>query len=66
MSRLHSEDGEILQEHEAMSEELTRYFTDLLSEPILSRQEAITHVTENIPSLINIDHNASLMQPISM
>ena len=31
--KLHSEDKAILEEHEEMIEELTRYFSDLLNEP---------------------------------
>ena len=55
-----------MEEHLDISKKLTHHFSQLLSEPNHKWQEAISRVTQSIPSLVNNEHNHSLMQPISM
>jgi hypothetical protein len=53
-------------EHEEMEDELVNYYTNLLSEPILDRSQAINKITQHIPNLITHEQNEALMRPISM
>ena len=66
INKLHTESGDMLEEHLDISKEITHHFSQLLSEPNHNRLEEINKVTRSIPPLVNNDHNHSLMQPISM
>ena len=66
ISKLHTDSGDTLEEHQEITNELTRHFSKLLTKPNHERQEDICRVTQRIPSLVNNEHNRSLMQPISM
>ena len=49
-----------------MEWELTRIFNTLLTKPIPSCVTNINQVTKHILSLLTDEHNASLMQPMTM
>ena len=66
ISKLRTDSGETLEEHQDISDKLQQHFNQLLSEPNPNWLEAIDKVTQRIPSLVNNEHNHSLMQPISM
>ena len=66
ISKMRTDSGDTLEEQQDISDELTCHFSQLLSEPNHKRLEAIGKVTQSIPSLMNNEHNHSLMQPISM
>ena len=66
ISKLHTDSGDMLEEHQDISKELTHHFSQLLLEPNHNWLEEINKVTCCIPPLVNNDHNHSLMQPISM
>ena len=66
INKLHTENGETLEEQEEISKELTRNFNQLLTKPNHSYQEAVHKVLHHIPPLFNNEHNQSLMQLITM
>ena len=66
MSKLHTDSGDTLEDHQDISNELTHHFSQLLSEPNHNRLEEISKVTHYIPPLVNSNHSHSLMQPISL
>jgi hypothetical protein len=45
---------------------LVAYYKDLMTEPQQNRSQAITKVTEHIPTLITQEQNASLLRPITL
>ena len=64
--KIRTDSGDTLEEHQEITNELTWHFSQLLTELNHERQEAIHKVTQCIPSLVNNEHNHSLMKPITM
>jgi hypothetical protein len=58
------EQGQILQKHEDLEQELVSYYQDLLSEPPIDRSPDIEKITQHIPNLITREHNEALSRPI--
>ena len=66
ISKLHTDSGDTLEDHQDISNELTHHFSKFLSEPNHNRLEEISKVTHCIPPLVKNDYNHSLMQPVSL
>jgi hypothetical protein len=66
ITRLISADGETIHSHEDMETTLIDYYQDLLTEPLLDRYEAITKVTQHVPSLVTQEENSALLHPITI
>jgi exonuclease III len=65
ITKLENAQGSTLLTHQDITQELTDYYQDLLSEPPVNRAEAIGRVTTNILTLITQEQNEALMTPIS-
>jgi hypothetical protein len=65
ITKLENAQGNTLLSHQDITQELTGYYKDLLSEPPEDRAEAIRRVTTNILTLITQEQNEALMTPIS-
>jgi hypothetical protein len=64
ITKLEDKQGNTLLTHQEIMHELTDFYKDLLSEPLVDRTSTIERVTQNIPTLITQDQNAALMKPI--
>eukprot|EP00253_Pinus_taeda_P012427 PITA_12427 len=58
--------GERVENHEDIKQELLTYFKQVHHEPQTDRMEAIGKITKNIPKLITEEHNQLLLKPISL
>jgi hypothetical protein len=66
ITRLISAAGETIHSHEDMESTLIEYYQDLLTEPLPDRHEAITKVTQHVPSLVTQEKNSALLRPITI
>jgi hypothetical protein len=64
ISHLVTEQGQMLQNHEDLEQELVSYYQDLLSEPPGDRSPAIEKITQHIPVNITQEQNEALLRPI--
>ena len=55
-----------MEERADLERELLGFYQTMLTKPNVSKYESIQQVLTHVPSLINEDHNDSLMKPISM
>ena len=60
---LKDNDGNRLETHEEIEEELLTFFKDNLKEPNLSREYAIDQITQHIPRIISEEHKQVLVHP---
>ena len=63
---MNSDTGTRLETHEDIDKELRGYFKNLLQEPDGNREHAIFSITQHIPKIITEDHNAMLLQPVTL
>ena len=66
MDRLKREDGSIAETQEELETTLNSYFSKLLQEPDIDREESQREVLSHIPKLITDDHNQILGKSIKM
>jgi hypothetical protein len=66
ITHLVMEQGQMLQKHEDLEQELVSYYQDLLSEPPGDRSPAIEKITQHIPDIITQEHNEALLRPITI
>jgi hypothetical protein len=66
ITHLTSTNGEPIHSHEDMETTLIDYYKDLLMEPFSDRYEAITKVTQHVPSLVTLEKNLALLRPITI
>jgi hypothetical protein len=66
ITQLISDNGKIIHSHEDLEEELVAYYQNLLTEPQKDRSQAITRVTQHIPTLIMEEKNVTLLRPITL
>jgi hypothetical protein len=64
ITQLVMEQGQILQAHEDLEQELVSYYQNLLVEPPGDRSSDIDKITQNIPHLITQEKNDALTRPI--
>jgi hypothetical protein len=57
ITKLEDDQGNTLLTHQEITNELTYFYKDLLSEPSVDRTPAIEWVTQNIPALISLEQN---------
>jgi len=65
ITKLEYAQGNHILDHAGIESQLVSYYKDLLSKPIMDRTQAIKKITQYIPSLIILEHNESLMRPIT-
>jgi hypothetical protein len=65
ITKMEDEQGNTLLTHQEITHEMTDFYKDLLSEPLVDRTPAIERVTQNIPTLISLEQNTALMKPIT-
>jgi hypothetical protein len=53
ITQLISDNGQTRHTHEELEEEMVNYYQNLMSEPQRDRSQAITQITQHIPSLIS-------------
>ena len=63
---LKNKNGERIENHEDITEELLNHFKDILRESNTQEQEAIEKITQHIPKLVNEDHNRTLLKATTM
>jgi hypothetical protein len=66
ISHLVTKQGQMLQTHEDLEQELVSYYQDLLSEPPGDRSPAIEKITQHIPVNITQEQNEALLRPITI
>ena len=66
ISILNTDQGEKLQAHTDIEQELLNYFKDMLKEPNIECQPSINKITQHIPRIITEDHNQMLLRPVTM
>lgn len=59
-----SSEGQVLETQHHIEQELVNFYTGLLSETKEERARDTASITQNIPKLVTLDHNAMLMRPI--
>jgi len=59
-------EGSMVHNHEDIEKELNKYFKNLLEEPKVDRARAIREITNNIPPILNQDHNRMLLRKVMM
>jgi DNA repair ATPase RecN len=64
ITKLDDSQGNTLLTHQEIMHELTDFYKDLLSKPMVDRTSAIEWVTQNIPTIITQEQNEALMTPI--
>ena len=64
ISILSNDQGESLETHEEIQQELLDHFKASLMEPPLDFQAAIESITKHIPALIMDEHNQMLLRPV--
>jgi predicted metal-dependent hydrolase len=65
-TQLTSTNGEPIHSHEDLEKTLIDYYKDLLTEPLPDRYEAIAKVMQHVPSLVTLEKNSTLLQPIAI
>jgi hypothetical protein len=65
ITKLEDDQGNTLLTHQEITNEMTDFYKDLLSEPLVDHTLAIERVTQNIPALISLEQNTTLMRPIT-
>lgn len=63
---LKNREGNLIQSHEEMEDELNYYFSTLLSEPRTDQARAIQYITKNILVILIKDHNKMILRKVSM
>ena len=63
ISVLKDSDGNWLETHEEIEEELPTFFKDTLKEPNISREDDINQITQHIPRIISEEHKQVLLRP---
>ena len=63
---INNSQGDHLDVHEDIENELKEYFQNILREPLGIRNQAIQSITRHIPKIIMDDHNVMLLHPITL
>jgi len=63
---LRSEDGRNINSHEDISSEINNFYNKLLKEPMVDRSHTIREITNNIPTILNLDHKKMFLREVLM
>ena len=65
ISHIINQQGERMENHEDMQQELVDYFKNIQQEPQTNRQQEIDQIKQLIPKLVTAEHNKMLLRPVS-